>query len=91
MRIITDKKTATVDINMDGITRACLKDIDAHLHHLQVFLGEFADIENTETGEFVEGSEIARVRGVLSSLLEAEHSHFKVYSAIRQLNIGKIN
>ena len=83
MRIITDKKAKTVVVDTDGITRACLEDIDAHLHYLQNFLGECADIENTETGEIVEGSEIARVRGILSSLFEAERSHFKVCSAIR--------
>ena len=83
MKIFTDKKAKTVVIDTDGITRACLEDIDAHLHYLQNFLGECADIENTETGEVVEGSEIARVRGVLSTLLEAELSHFKVRSALR--------
>ena len=83
MKIFTDKETATVIIDTDRITRACLEDIDRHLHYLQNFLGECADIENVETGEIVEGSEIARVRGILSTLIEAEPSYFSVRSAIR--------
>ena len=82
MRKLRDKKPATVVINIDGITRACLEDIDAHFHYLQIFLNEGLYVENVETGEFIKSNEIAKVRDVLSSLLEVEYFHFKICSAI---------
>lgn len=57
---------------LDWFEKRKIEEVDKILHKIQHEFGDHLTLQNPETGELIDTDELARVRGILSFLVETE-------------------